>query len=383
MVQKAFVFSLCILTCASGAESRILIPVKINDQQVRFIFDTGADQAFLWHSTARRLGLRISPPPPNAQIKPGQVLVSLSEPVKLDVLSLAFPSVQLAVIENPPQPVDFDGAIGWPNLRKNRVSFHGQNLHFESLAALPPETAGWLKLRERTDWNNLSLELPRKEACQPAYLGIDTGNPDGVFLTPDAWIKWRAAHPKNPTTLLAYFMPGAGLSVTEVAWADEIDLEGVKLNGVPIGSMNSAQTSLYPPGTVAVIGLAALRRMDMMIDGEGGIYVRPSETQPPAYNHNRLGAVFMPAAVNNDALLARVVKDSPAGRAGIRDGDVLLKIDHLDVTLWRTQPGILPLSRFWQQPSGVKLHLTLMRQGKVFTADVVLRNILGPENKIP
>ena len=273
--------------------------------------------------------------------------------------------------------------IGWPNLRKNRVSFRGQTLHFEPLAVLPSETAGWLKLREKTDWNILSVELPQKEAGQPAYLGIDTGNPDGVFLAPDSWIQWRATHSENPTTLLAYYMPGAGLAVTEVAWVDEIDLEGMKLHGFPVGSMNTTQTSLYPPGTVAVIGLAALRRMDMVIDGEGEIYVQTSETLPPAYIHNRFGAVFMPAAVNNDARLARVVKDSPAEKAGIRDGDVLLKIDQLDVTLWRTQPGILPLSRFWQQSPGVKLHLTLKRQGKVVTADVVLRNILGSDNIIP
>ena len=55
IVQKIAVICSCILTSTFGAESRILIPAKINDQQVRFIFDTGADQVILWHSTAHRM----------------------------------------------------------------------------------------------------------------------------------------------------------------------------------------------------------------------------------------------------------------------------------------------------------------------------------------
>lgn len=364
---------------STRAENRILIPVKINDQPVRFIFDTGASNLFLWRSAANRLGLQLTPPSPDAKIKPGEVLPSLSQPVKLEVLGQTLPSVQLGVIENPPQPVDNDGFVGWPTLRHNRWSFHGSTLHFEALAKLSPETGSSLKLQERTDWNLLSLELPRKVSGRTAYLGIDTGNPDGVYLAPDAWAKWRAAHSRNPTTLLSYFTPGAGLVVTEVIWADEIDLQGLKLRGVPVSRMDTAAVSIYPPGTLAVIGLAALRRMDMLSDGQGDVYVQTAKTLPPAYLHNHLGAVFMPA--ENDALVAQVVENSPGAKAGIRNGDILLKIGQLDVAPWRTQPGILPLSRFWDQSPGTRLHLTLQRNSKIISVDVVLRHILGPGEK--
>ena len=86
----------------------------------------------------------------------------------------------------------------------------------------------------------------------------------------------------------------------------------------------------------------------------------------------------MPGGVNKNDLVAHVVKNSPADKAGLRDGDILVKIDQLDVTVWRTQPEILPLCRFWEQAPGTKLRLALRRNEVPVVAEVELRNILGP-----
>ena len=96
------------------------------------------------------------------------------------------------------------------------------------------------------------------------------------------------------------------------------------------------------------------------------------------YEHNRLGAVFVPFQPNTDALVALVVDRGPAQEAGIRNGDVLLKIGELDVTRWRTDPAVLPLSRFWEQPAGTHLELTLMRGEEKLLITVRLREILVP-----
>src|SRR5690242_15954824 len=81
---------------------------------------------------------------------------------------------------------------------------------------------------------------------------------------------------------------------------------------------------------------------------------------------------------SNDDLIAHVVDGSPAHEAGIRNGDVLLKIADLDVTRWRTDPTVLPLSRFWQEPAGTKLRLTIRRGNETPEISVLLRNILPP-----
>jgi C-terminal processing protease CtpA/Prc len=80
-------------------------------------------------------------------------------------------------------------------------------------------------------------------------------------------------------------------------------------------------------------------------------------------------------------LVAHVLAHTPAFEAGIRDGDVLLKIEDLDVTKWRTLPGILPLARFWTRPPGTRLGLTLKRQSNLYRATLVLREILSADIK--
>jgi hypothetical protein len=59
---------------------------------------------------------------------------------------------------------------------------------------------------------------------------------------------------------------------------------------------------------------------------------------------------------------------------------VLLKIDRLDVTQFRTQPGILPLTRFWCQPAATKLNLELRRGAEIFRTTVELRDLLGADH---
>jgi S1-C subfamily serine protease len=175
-----------------------------------------------------------------------------------------------------------------------------------------------------------------------------------------------------------------GLVIKEESWAKEISLGPLTLTDVPIMEADSSEIALMKsfPDTryEATFGLAALKRLDIIIDGKRGVaYLRFKKTPSLPYEHNRLGAAFVPRDPKNDDLVAHVVDGSPAYEAGIRNDDVLLKIGELDATKWRTDPKVLPLSRFWNSPAGTKLELTLKRGDKVFKTTAVLRNILPPD----
>jgi hypothetical protein len=203
-------------------------------------------------------------------------------------------------------------------------------------------------------------------------------------LHPQDWREWRIDHANAPTTLDAYYMPAAGLVVKEQTWASELNLGGLLLTGIPVMEANPAEVALGSAEFQASLGLAALKRLDFVVDGKQGLaYIRVKRSPPPPFEHNRLGAVFVPRDPRAQDLVASVVDGTPAAKAGIRNGDVLLKLNDLDVTKWRTDPAILPLSRFWARPAGTRLNLTLRRGEETLKITVALRQILAPVAEPP
>ena len=93
--------------------------------------------------------------------------------------------------------------------------------------------------------------------------------------------------------------------------------------------------------------------------------------------------MFAPANLQSDDLFAQVAVRSPAAEAGIRDQDMLLAIGELDVTKWRTDPAVLPLGRFWNEPPGSKLELTLRRGNETIRVHAVLRQIVAADAGLP
>jgi S1-C subfamily serine protease len=148
----------------------------------------------------------------------------------------------------------------------------------------------------------------------------------------------------------------------------------VALAGVPIMSAGPAGAARWGAKYEGTLGLAALKRLDFIVDGNNDLaYLRAKKTPPPVYLHNRLGAIFAATTLQTNQAVARVVIGSPAYEAGVRDGDVLLQVDEIVVTGWSDSWR----SRFYM-PAGTKLKLTLKRDGKIFNTTATLREILQP-----
>src|SRR5208283_2475928 len=125
-----------------------------------------------------------------------------------------------------------------------------------------------------------------------------------------------------------FFTPGEGLVVREESWADRITFGPLVLTCVPVMEATPTEEASGGPHFEGELGLAALKRLDLIVDGGNGrAYLRTKTTAPPPYRHNRLGAEFVPTESPGSELVARVAGGSPAEEAGIRDGDVLLKLD--------------------------------------------------------
>ena len=128
------------------------------------------------------------------------------------------------------------------------------------------------------------------------------------------------------------------------SWAEELCLGRLTIRQVPIRKGDPAVEAMLGHDYEATLGLYALGRLAMVVDAKRHkIYLKTDAAAPPAmdYNYNRLGAVFVPKDPNSNDLVAHVVQGSPAYDAGIRNDDILLRVNEMDATKWRTDPRVL------------------------------------------
>lgn len=375
----AAIVTLCLWTARALPDERLWVEARINGQPARLCFDTGTADLVLLKAGAKRLGVSFSEPPTNAILAPGEIPSGTSEVCDLTVNKTTL-HTQFRVADIPTYVrTEIDGLIGWNAIKDNILKIDAEKGTITALEKVPKNARDWIQLPLEKRSAYLQLDVPLNDV-ERGSIFVDTGWTQGVGLSGVKWREWKTAHPLQPLTVKAYFMPGAGVLVKEEAWARELTIGPLTITNVPLTEAPSVHVALAVPPFEASLGLAGLKRLDFIIDGPQGVaYVHPKKSKPQPYEHSRLGAVFVPRNSRNDDLVAQIVPGSPAEEMGIRNGDVLLSVGNLDVTKWRTDPNVLPLSRFWEQPPGSKLTLTLRRDERVFKVNVALRQILSPQ----
>jgi S1-C subfamily serine protease len=175
-------------------------------------------------------------------------------------------------------------------------------------------------------------------------------------------------------------MPGPrAFVVREQAWAFEFDLRPLLLTDTVIEEMDPESVRAKH---TASFGLAALKRIDLVVDGKHDVaYIHAKRIPPAPIKHNRLGATFPPHDPESDSLIAHVALGSPAYEAGVRSGDELLKMGEQDMTQWRALTN--PPGSYSEQPAGTRIELTLRRSNETFRATATLRDILPPKPNAP
>jgi hypothetical protein len=374
----------------AAADERVILNAMINGQPVRLAFDTGSSRSALFRDAASRLGVKAPQVPPEAAGQPGKIWVPISEPLTLSFGEISV-TTSFGVLDSG-VPAQFDGFLAWSDVRDNILVISGQDRSLNVLDKLPKEVKRWphWKLVDPT-WDDLAsqwlgFQVTQTNGRSRSVIYLDTGDDGGVRLCGQQMNAWRAANPGAPVTMMAHYYPGLsdGLVVREEYWATNLDLGGpLKLTGVPVSRSTDSENGV--DSYRAALGLFALQGLNVVVDGVAGeIYIQLTTPPSDAWTHsyNRIGAVFTPLNIHGGDLTAKVLPNSPAYAAGVRDGDTLTRIDDLDVTKWRTDPRILPLSRFWSRPAGTKINIGCQRGGTNLDFNLTLKEIfpLGPSS---
>jgi hypothetical protein len=361
---------------ASRADDRIWIDGKINYQNVHFAFDTGASKTGIWRSVANRLNLKIQNPPANYVPIAGKTIAGKTEKCRLELLgNILQTGIMVFDLPYDLQP-DCDGVVGWTWLIEARYEMNARWGSLKAVSDSPNQAEGWLKCPIKTNSDILRLEMPVRDS-PPLIMEVDTGSERGICLNARLWQEWLAKSTNHAVTLDSYYFPSVGFVVCKEGWASELHEGALNLTKVPVAEASPMELSIGGPEQCdIIIGMAALRRLDFVVDGPNQVaFLRPTKQFTPSrsYNYNRLGAAFVPRDAKSDDIVAAVLERTPAYEAGLRNGDVLLKIDGLEVEGWRTNTSVL--ARIWA-PVGTQLELTLRRNAETFKTKVKLRDIV-------
>jgi hypothetical protein len=361
---------------ANHAEDRMWLDATVNGHDVLMAVDTGSSRSFLYRTTATDIGLKITDPPADTLVRPGRVLFGETEPCNITFWDFTL-HIPLGIMDAPDYiNMEADGMIGWPDVRDKIFAFDALNDKMQPLGKLPDDLSGWTKFPVVANANILILIATQADG-KTGLIYVDTGSPFGVALSADHWKEWRAAHTTSPVTIHAYYTPGAGLVTGEQGWARNYSLGPLHLTEVPVEQSDSILPSLVPGLHLATFGMAALKRLDFILDGPHHVvYLRPKTTPPTPYNHNRLGAVFTPPVMISEFLVAHVMEGSPAYEEGLRDGDMLTRVNGIPVTNWADNPKLGVPNFDWT--AGRTVHLRYIRDGAEHYASVQLRDIIGP-----
>jgi hypothetical protein len=365
----------CFTWNVKAGEDRIWMDITISNQPVHLAFDTGADVTVLFRSAAQRLKLKLVPSP-----MPDKVTNQVTElcPFKYGHNS---GEIQFVVVDLPTGAhTEMDGVVSWNAFRNDVIVFDdakGPNIG----TAVPSDALTWPTFKQRTDLPKLAFDAGGGSG-RHWVIYVDTGDEGGVVLNHTLWEEWAARHSQQPATMKSAQSLMGEVSIKREIWADHIAIGGLVLTNVPVREISSREAAQLPDHT-ATLGLYALRRLDFIFDGPNGtVYARARGDIPPIYRHNHLGAVFDPGDDTHDALPAHVAAGSPADLAGIIDGDVLLRVDDVDVTKWRSD-SVFERRRFWEAPPGTTYKLTLKRGDHEYQTTVTLKKILGCPGQSP
>jgi lipoprotein NlpI len=299
--------SLILLTgCRGVQQERFLANVRINDKPVCFAYDTGAGATVVHTRSAKRLGLKVAEPPSSSKPSPGSVSIGHTDFCRFTV-GRETHTLRLATVHLPwpwDGLFDFDGVIGWPDLADDFFVIDANDDAIKSVGCLPQDTNGWFKLPLYRRTDVLALQVPRADG-KTGVLEVDTGNPEGISLSPARWKEWRTTHPHAHGAWQFNFMPGSGPAIGRQYKADDLAIGPLTWKHVTIRKARVTETSIAERGDVfeASIGIEALRQLNLTIDRTNHMaYVRRSPDWIPGQVARRRNAPRRDMASTNSTV---------------------------------------------------------------------------------
>jgi len=357
---------------------RIWAVARVNGRVARFLLDTGTSYPVLiTHATMRRLGLAIrQTPAPGLPLEVSQGFTTLRFTEDCEIRFARHARTgSLAVFSETLDPLfrrgRIDGIVGWSILRQLTLAFDWTTGRVRAVKAVPNEARQWTRWPIESN-PTLVVRIPLGSATAHR-VEIDTGSPCALSIEEALWDTLPIDR-TDIRTLVGAFHGSAGIIVEPVAWAGRVAVGPDSIAGLPVHRFKHPPSRPRP--VQAILGTLGLSRFDVYIDGpKGVVYARPRETFHWPCSYNRLGACFVPRKIGDERVFAHVLNDSPAHKAGVRDGDQLLRINDRDVAELNVRARSGRLGGFNEADAGTEYKLTLKNDAGIRTVTVKLEEL--------
>jgi hypothetical protein len=200
---------------------------------------------------------------------------------------------------------------------------------------------------------------------------VDAGSGAGLSLT-QSYADANGIVAKMPRTVNVTFARGIGGLMTGTAGRIRTFTIGGITFDRAIGTVVHATGGAFAtPGLAGNIGADILRRFTVTIDAPGhALYLSKNDAFGQPFTFTRTG-MFVDHA-SGAYVVADVAPDSPAQRAGIRAGDVLVAVDGKAASSLTVDQ----LKEFEVQPPGTVVHVNVLRAGRPLTFEMRLADLL-------
>lgn len=348
----------------------------LNGQTLDFRLDTGASMPLaLFSNAAEQLALSLVEQA-GARFANTEIRYALDENNRMSR------PVTVPVFRSP-AGLSEHGAIGWPTLRQRvwELDFPKGKLYFHD--RLGDEAAAWQSFSiSESKHGVLFVEVP--DGQDMLKVMIDTGATSSLSLGGRAWRRWLDSHPEGWLTVVTTFSPAykeyfrlRPMMVMAGAKLGDLDLgpSVVVRDGVTVSIDNREVDFDY------VIGIQAFYNRRVIIDGPGGrVYFGPVQRKNRyPLEINRAQATFIPPGLEGGNPTAYAIPGGLAHRAGLRSGDILLRVNGKDAASWPDEKTVRP-SEFFTQAPGTEVSLVVEREGEQVDLQVKLgRSPLDPD----
>jgi hypothetical protein len=267
---------------------------------------------------------------------------------------------------------DCAGVIGFDVINRfvNQVDFDGRNLFLYDPATFTYEGKGTaipMTLAGHAPVVNVKVDGQYEGGAR-----VDIGSGSMLDLhTPFVKKNDLIAKSKNAVTVV-----GGGFGGTfesRLARMKSLEIGPYKVNDPLVGLSTTTEGALASEDYVGNLGNMLLDRFRVTLDYERRkIYLEPSAKYAKRPNFSLLGAQL--ARMDDNKVTAmQVLKDSPAARAGLAEGDEVVSIDGVPVS--QLDPDKLE-DKFVEGKAGTRVKLDIVRDGKSKKLDVTLKQIL-------